>query len=100
MEAILVHTPILINSQNSHKITHIKYVNSYFRKSAPQFLLDVYRRLIEEENDDEPAPSVRSKRDLQEQENFITDLDKRAIEESDIIMTFLNKSKYFLYSLI
>ncbi|XP_058983216.1 protein 60A-like [Musca domestica] len=71
-----------------------KHGHLSLRKSAPQFLLDVYHRLKEEENDDEPPASVRSKRDLQEQENFITDLDKRAIEESDIIMTFLNKNHH------
>lgn len=64
-----------------------------FRKSAPQFLLDVYHRLKEEENNDDSTPLARSKRDLLEQENFITDLDKQAIDQSDVIMTFLNKSK-------
>lgn len=61
------------------------------RKSAPQFLLDVYQRLKDEENGETQS---RSKRDLQEQENFITDLDKRAIDQSDIIMTFLNKNNH------
>ncbi|KAI8120292.1 Protein 60A [Lucilia cuprina] len=71
-----------------------KHSHLSLRKSAPQFLLDVYHRLKEEENNDEPAPLVRSKRDLQEQENFITDLDKKAIDQSDIIMTFLNKNHH------
>lgn len=67
------------------------------RKSAPKFLLDVYNRITAEEglsiqNNNEHS---RSKRDLNENEkNFITDLDKRAIDESDIIMTFLNKRNH------
>ncbi|XP_037936720.1 protein 60A-like [Teleopsis dalmanni] len=68
-----------------------KHSHLSLRKSAPQFLLDVYHRLTEEET----AESLsRSKRDLQEQENFITDLDKKAIDQSDIIMTFLNKNHH------
>lgn len=68
------------------------------RKSAPQFLLDVYYRLREEEEDGEnhllATSRRRHKRDLLSfEENFITDLDKKAIDQSDIIMTFLNKRK-------
>uniref|UniRef100_A0A1A9ULC3 Protein 60A n=1 Tax=Glossina austeni TaxID=7395 RepID=A0A1A9ULC3_GLOAU len=70
-----------------------KHGHLSLRKSAPQYLLDVYHRLKEEEND-ELIATVRSKRDLQEEENFITDLDKKAIEQNDIIMTFLNKNHH------
>ncbi|XP_039959233.1 protein 60A [Bactrocera neohumeralis] len=68
-----------------------KHGHLSLRKSAPQFLLDVYHRLTEEENSEAPS---RAKRDLEEQENFITDLDKQAIDQSDIIMTFLNKNHH------
>lgn len=67
------------------------------RKSAPKFLLDVYKQL----NDEANGGSNRYTRsaDSDEGENFITDTDKVAIEESDMIMTFLNQSKliYLFY---
>ncbi|TMW42304.1 hypothetical protein DOY81_012616 [Sarcophaga bullata] len=69
-----------------------KHGHLSLRKSAPQFLLDVYHRLKEEENNDDPTPLMRPNVILQEQENFITDLDKQAINQSDVIMTFLNKN--------
>ncbi|XP_017070410.1 protein 60A [Drosophila eugracilis] len=88
--------------------THLSSHQLSLRKSAPKFLLDVYHRITAEEglsdhnhdgdDDDSYERSHRSRRstDLEEdegdqQKNFITDLDKRAIDESDIIMTFLNK---------
>lgn len=64
-----------------------------FRKSAPKFLLDVYKKLNEEANGNGGGRYTRSA-DTDEGENFITDLDKVAIEQSDIITTFLNKSNY------
>ncbi|KAH8233104.1 hypothetical protein KR026_004335 [Drosophila bipectinata] len=74
------------------------------RKSAPKFLLDVYHRITAEEglagDQDEDGRNRRSKRSLDleedngEAKNLITDLDKRAIDESDIIMTFLNKRNH------
>ncbi|ALC42606.1 gbb [Drosophila busckii] len=73
------------------------------RKSAPKFLLDAYHRITAEDAlSIEPSMDShsRAKRDLdgaeekETQENFITDLDKRAIDESDIIMTFLNKHSH------
>lgn len=68
------------------------------RKSAPKFLLDVYKQL----NDEANGASGRYARsaDSDEGENFITDIDKRAIEQSDIIMTFLNQSKLLIEPLI
>lgn len=62
------------------------------RKSAPKFLLDVYKQLSDEANGGN-GRYARSA-DSDEGENFITDIDKRAIEQSDIIMTFLNQSKH------
>lgn len=65
----------------------------YFcRKSAPKFLLDVYKRLNDESND--RASRVTRSIDDDENEHFITDTDNDAIHESDIIMTFLNKSEF------
>lgn len=63
----------------------------FCRKSAPKFLLDVYKQLNDEANGGVSRPT-RSTDD--EGENFITDTDKLAIEESDMIMTFLNQSKF------
>ncbi|KAH8272877.1 hypothetical protein KR018_006665 [Drosophila ironensis] len=91
--------------------THLSSHQLSLRKSAPKFLLDVYHRITAEEglsndhdhdddDDDDEESYGRSRRsrrsiDLEEDgteaKNFITDLDKRAIDESDIIMTFLNK---------
>ncbi|XP_060654571.1 protein 60A [Drosophila nasuta] len=67
------------------------------RKSAPKFLLDVYHRITAEEGltIDNHNDHRRSKREADDNEqNFITDLDKRVIDESDIIMTFLNKRNH------
>lgn len=61
------------------------------RKSAPKFLLDVYKQLSDE--DDEGNGRYTRSADSEEGDNFITDIDKRAIDQSDIIMTFLNQSK-------
>lgn len=70
---------------------HLLIYNIFIcRKSAPKFLLDVYKRLSDEANDE----SNRSKRSSINDNNFITNVDKEAIDESDIIMTFLNKSMY------
>lgn len=73
-----------------------RWINSFFcllcRKSAPKFLLDVYKQLNDEAN--EGSGRYARSADSDEGENFITDIDKRAIEQSDIIMTFLNQSKF------
>lgn len=59
------------------------------RKSAPKFLMDVYRRLSEQENGGGHSRRTRSALD----ENLITATDRNAIEESDVIRTFLSKSE-------
>ena len=59
-----------------------------YRKSAPQFLLNIYNRLADEANE---AEHLRNTRSIN---NLLTVADEKAIEQSDIIMTFLNKSKY------
>lgn len=53
--------------------------------------MDVYKKLNDEAN--EVGRFTRSA-DTDEGENFITDVDNAAIEQSDIITTFLNKSKF------
>lgn len=76
---------------------HRKNHGLSLRKSAPKFLLDVYHRITSEEGLVSMGNTAhsRSKRDADESEqNFITDLDKQAIDESDIIMTFLNKRNH------
>lgn len=49
----------------------------------------MYKRL----NDESNGILSRPVRSIGSDENLITSIDKEAIEESDIIMTFLNKSK-------
>lgn len=56
------------------------------RKAAPKFLLDVYKSLMEEENG-------RYKRTADSELN-LTGEEQHAIDESDIIMTFENQSKF------
>lgn len=69
-------------------------IHPSMRKSAPKFLLDVYKRLNDEANgiDSSHSRSTRSTENELDR-NLITDTDKDAIEQSDWIMTFLNKSK-------
>lgn len=59
------------------------------RKSAPQFLLDIYKKLKLAEDGEE-----RVKRDVSDNEIYLSAADEYAIDQSDIIMTFLNKSDY------
>lgn len=61
-----------------------------FRKSAPQFLLDIYKKLKTAEDGEEE----RVKRDISVNEIFLSAADEYAIDQSDIIMTFLNKSEF------
>lgn len=60
-----------------------------FRKSAPQFLLDIYKKLKTAEDGEEE----RVRRDVSSNEVFLSAADEIAIDQSDIIMTFLNKSE-------
>lgn len=61
-------------------------------KSAPKFLLDVYKNLNDEANENAYGGRHARSTDFDEGENFITNIDKAAIRQSDIITTFLNKS--------
>jgi TGF-beta propeptide len=68
------------------------FVNLFFcRKSAPQFLLDIYKKLTIEEAAEDGLH--RNKRDTIDNEIYLSPEDQYAIDESDIIMTFLNKSE-------
>lgn len=55
-------------------------------------MIDVYNRLLKEEGENEGLGRVERSADFEE--NLITDADQRAIDDSDTIMTFLNKSKW------
>nr|AHH30785.1 glass bottom boat [Clogmia albipunctata] len=68
-------------------------IHPSLRKSAPQFLLDIYRRLAEEDNNSNNGASPRSTRSTPT-ENLITEIDRQVIDQSDIIMTFLNKNHH------
>ncbi|XP_055712600.1 protein 60A [Phlebotomus papatasi] len=67
-----------------------RHIHPSLRKSAPQFLMDVYRRLSEEGE----RGNSRTARSTDEFDNLITDQDQMAIDQSDIIMTFLNKNHH------
>uniref|UniRef100_A0A2M3ZQE2 Putative secreted peptide n=1 Tax=Anopheles braziliensis TaxID=58242 RepID=A0A2M3ZQE2_9DIPT len=78
----------------------VRHLHSSVSKSAPQFLLNVYDQLqqdVEEEEEkgnggtggyarSRKVRSISSSSDI-----LITEADRKAIDESDIIMTFLNK---------
>lgn len=66
------------------------FLSRHYRKSAPQFLLDIYKKLTSEE---EEVDNSRVKRDINDNEIYLSPEDQYAIDQSDIIMTFLNKSK-------
>lgn len=59
----------------------------------------MYKNLNDEANESSGGRHARST-DVDEGENFITDVDKMAIEQSDIITTFLNKSKTWIFTVV
>ncbi|XP_055383191.1 protein 60A-like [Condylostylus longicornis] len=62
------------------------------RNSAPQFLLNVYDKLMNKENS---VYFRRSKREVfPDNTNLITDIDEKAFRKSDIIMAFLHKDHH------
>lgn len=77
------------------RIKKKKHFAQYFRKSAPQFLLDIYNKLTTQESDE----IERVKRDTSENEVYLSPADEYAIDQSDNIMTFLNKSEILLRNL-
>ncbi|XP_053698501.1 protein 60A-like [Sabethes cyaneus] len=68
-----------------------KHIHPSLRKSAPQFLFNIYRKFSAEAADGDQAKRSRSKRNTVYNRNLFTIADERAIEESDVIMSFLNK---------
>lgn len=100
MQTILSHQ---LSSAETHEVEHEilellglpdrprkRHIHPSLRKSAPQFLLDIYRRLSAE---DEEA-NERAKRNIADNEIYLSEEDRIAIEQSDIIMTFLNKNHH------
>ncbi|XP_058129314.1 protein 60A-like [Anopheles ziemanni] len=73
----------------------VRHLHSSVGKSAPQFLLNVYDQLQQEENEVamNSASRIRKVRSTG-MDILITDADRKAIDESDIIMTFLNKNHH------
>ncbi|XP_041772210.1 protein 60A-like isoform X1 [Anopheles merus] len=72
----------------------VRHLHSSVGKSAPQFLLNVYDQLQQEEND-APAGAGRIRKVRStDMDILITEADRKAIDESDIIMTFLNKNHH------
>uniref|UniRef100_A0A182PCA3 TGF-beta family profile domain-containing protein n=1 Tax=Anopheles epiroticus TaxID=199890 RepID=A0A182PCA3_9DIPT len=67
-----------------------QHVHPSLRKSAPQFLLNIYHKFTEEMNG-----GKRRKR-YADGSNLFTIADERAIGESDVIMSFLNKANRHL----
>uniref|UniRef100_A0A182PVY9 Protein 60A n=1 Tax=Anopheles epiroticus TaxID=199890 RepID=A0A182PVY9_9DIPT len=68
----------------------VRHLHSSVGKSAPQFLLNVYDQL-QQENDATSGGRIRKVRST-DRDILITEADRKAIDESDIIMTFLNKN--------
>lgn len=60
------------------------------KRSAPKFLLDIYKNALGE-NEEKPVGGSTSKSD----EFDLTGQDLRAIDQSDVIMTFQAHSKFF-----
>ncbi|XP_043270190.1 protein 60A [Venturia canescens] len=60
------------------------------RRSAPKFLLDIYEKQALGENDDAESAltSANHRRDVESGEFNLTGQDLRAIDQSDVIMTF------------
>lgn len=58
-------------------------------KSAPKFLLDVYQRLLDTDDDR-----------LTRSEYSVSGDDQKAIDESDVIMSFSSQSEFFVVLLV
>lgn len=67
-----------------------RHLHSSISKSAPQFLLNVYDKLSADSNN----MHLRHIRSVSNEEVLFTDADNKAIDQSDIIMTFLNKNHH------
>lgn len=67
-----------------------RHSHSSMRKSAPQFLLNVYDKLSTDTN----KAYSRKTRSADDASILFTEADDRAIDQSDIIMSFLNKNHH------
>ncbi|CAO1378765.1 unnamed protein product [Diamesa tonsa] len=67
-----------------------RHIHPSLRKSAPQFLLDIHKKLSSEQEDG----NERAKRNTDDNEIYLSAADQIAIDQSDIIMTFLNKNHH------
>ncbi|XP_019532466.3 protein 60A [Aedes albopictus] len=67
-----------------------EHIHPSLRKSAPQFLLNIYLKFSEEVNEERRSRRI-ARNALYSNSDLFTEADQRAIEESDWIMTFLNK---------
>lgn len=61
------------------------------KRSAPKFLLDIYKNALGE--DEEEIPVIRSRKSNLSEFN-LSGQDLKAIDQSDVIMTFAAHSKY------
>lgn len=64
------------------------------KRSAPKFLLDIYKNALGEDEDEKPIAEQRSVSEFD-----LTGQDLRAIDQSDVIMTFAAHSKSLFTSL-
>lgn len=67
-----------------------RHLHSSISKSAPQFLLNVYDKLSSDTN----SNHNRHARSADDNDVLFTEADNKAIDQSDIIMTFLNKNHH------
>lgn len=66
-------------------------INKALKKSAPRFLLDVYKSLMEK---DDSEGNYRVKREAESSDINLSGEEQQQIDESDVIMTFESVSKY------
>lgn len=64
-------------------------INKALKKSAPRFLLDVYKSLMEKDD-----VNYRVKREAEGSDINLSGEEQQQIDESDVIMTFESVSKY------
>lgn len=65
-------------------------INKALKKSAPRFLLDIYKSLMVKDDEE----NYRVKRDAEGSDISLSGEEQQQIDESDVIMTFESVSKY------
>lgn len=65
-------------------------INKALKKSAPRFLLDIYKSLMVRDDEE----NYRVKRDVDGSDINLSGEEQQQIDESDVIMTFESVSKY------